>query len=126
MAQAKPELFESRTNRGSNVKISGTEILKQTLATAGSQCKAVLNESGILFFPVSCEHRTMKIDGISYEDDYMGNALAAMVTAPSVEIRGHKDFSIERVKLIWNSVIRAHEARVLQDAVARYQGQRIS
>ncbi len=48
--------------------------------------KMVFNDQGAIFFPVSAKHRDMKAPGISYEDDYKGNAMAALVSPRTIEI----------------------------------------
>jgi hypothetical protein len=43
--------------------------------------KFLLNDSAIAFFPATQQHRDMKLEGFSYEDDYRGNALAGVVAS---------------------------------------------
>jgi len=38
-----------------------------------------MNEESAAFFPVSQQHRDVKICGLSYEDDYRGNAFAGLI-----------------------------------------------
>lgn len=59
--------------------------------------KAILNENGISFFDKKTQHRDHKITGLSYEDEYKGNALAVIVKEKRIEIRLHKEFSDKRV-----------------------------
>ena len=54
--------------------------------------KFILNDSGIYFFPATQQHRDTKSHGLSYEDDYRGNAVAGIVMPERVEIRFHKAF----------------------------------
>ena len=42
----------------------------------------------------------MKEDGLSYEDEYLGNALAGIIKIHLMEIRVHRDFTEERVTQI--------------------------
>ncbi len=58
------------------------------------QFTAVLNETGIIIFSVTSQHSTQKQPGISYEDDYRGNALAAILNGTKCEIRWHRDFKV--------------------------------
>jgi len=51
-----------------------------------------MNEIGILIFPASAQHATVKADGISYEDDYKGNALAAVFDARNSRFVGIANF----------------------------------
>ena len=48
---------------------------------------------GAIFFPTAQQHRDQKAPGISYEDDYRGNALAAMLAPGRIEVRYHRDFT---------------------------------
>ena len=48
-----------------------TELLKKRQGSL----KFLLNDSAIAFFPASQQHRDVKLEGLSYEDDYRGNAL---------------------------------------------------
>ena len=59
--------------------------------------KMVINEHGAVFGPVSTQHRDLKAGGISYADDYKGNALAAMLAPGKIEVRYHKAFTDEDV-----------------------------
>ena len=87
--------------------------------------KMVINEHGAIFFPVSEEHRDNKCDGISYEDDYRGNALAAMITPGRIEIRFHAEFSDARVRRIVDDLVRRDGLSALADWELVYQGRRL-
>lgn len=78
-------------------QISGWEPFSAVLTNLNYSFKAVLNEGGIAFFPTAIQHRDMKVYGLSYEDDYKGNALAAMLSPNRVEIRYHAGFTDIRV-----------------------------
>jgi hypothetical protein len=58
--------------------------------------KALVNESAIVFFPASSQHRDIKVHGLSYQDDYSGNALAATISPDRVDFR-HTQPSPQRV-----------------------------
>ncbi|WP_309397235.1 hypothetical protein [Cerasicoccus maritimus] len=66
----------------------------------GCFVKFILNESGIFFFSAQFEHRSMKEDALSYEDNYQGNALAGIVKKHMIEIRNHEAFAMERVQAL--------------------------
>jgi len=89
------------------------------------QHKAVMNEIGILIFPASAQHATVKADGISYEDDYKGNALAAVFDARKFEIRWHREFSNERVRLLLKILRASPELSFLSAQSVTYQGKTI-
>ena len=57
----------------------GLEHLPHLLDKHVLSLKMAFNARGAIVFPVSRQHREMKAEGISYEDDYKGNALAAML-----------------------------------------------
>jgi hypothetical protein len=73
------------------VRIIGLESLAPD--HPGLTAKAVLNQHGIIFLPVKQQHRDRKATDICYEDDYKGNALAAMLSPGRIEIRYHKAFT---------------------------------
>ncbi len=84
--------------------------------------KVVLNCKGAIFFPASQEHRDQKAPGISYADDYAGNALAAMVSPGRVEIRNHRDFSESRVTAIMRAMYQQPELATLRGWRVTYRG----
>lgn len=71
------------------------------LILEGKSGKMLLNEAGIVFFGPGQQHSAVKLQGLSYEDDYKGNALAGTFRPGRVDIRFHQDFSDERVWRIW-------------------------
>ncbi len=79
------------------MNIIGLETIQSQLTADFFELKAVFNDKGIIFFPATAQHRTMKAEGISYDDDSAGNALAAMMKPGRFEIRRHGKFSAERV-----------------------------
>jgi hypothetical protein len=84
--------------------------------------KFILNASGILFFPATQQHRDTKSHGLSYEDEYRGNAVAGLVLPDRVEIRFHKDFSDERIRAIWRGVLLSPELANARFGQLFYQG----
>lgn len=78
----------------STIRAISTELLKHRIGSV----KFLLNDSAIAFFPAAQQHRDIKLEGLSYEDDYRGKALAGLATADHVEIRFHSAFSDERVR----------------------------
>ena len=77
--------------------VSGTKFVHDLSDGAVSSIKMVFNAKGAIFFPASEQHRDQKADGISYEDDYAGNALAALLTNQQIEVRYHRDFADAQV-----------------------------
>ncbi len=77
--------------------IYGIDFFERLSQQEHFTAKLVFNRSAAFFFPVTQQHRDAKAEGLSYEDDYKGNALAAMVTEGKIEVRYHSAFSPEQV-----------------------------
>ena len=84
--------------------------------------KALLNETGIVIFPASTQHAAIKLRGISYEDDYKGNALAAIFDGHKFEIRWHRDFSEIRVKQLVDTLRRQPQLNSIENHLVTYGG----
>jgi hypothetical protein len=102
--------------------LGGIEHLDSVMREKSGSIKMVLNERGALFFSNSEQHRSIKADGISYEDDYRGNALAAIICPGRIEIRFHKAFSDRRVATIIRTLLGQPAASLLADCAVTYQG----
>lgn len=103
--------------------ILGAEYLKTLAAEPSWSAKMVFNARGAIIFPTSAEHRDQKAAGISYEDDYRGNSLAAMLSPGRIEVRRHRDFAPERVAILVRSLLDLPELNLLQSAAIMYAGQ---
>ena len=101
--------------------VINAELLGQT----PGDVKFIVNESGVLFFPGTQQHRDAKSQGLSYDHDYRGNAVAGMVMPNRVEIRFHKAFSDERIQLIWRKVLSSPELADAKLGQLYYQGRKI-
>lgn len=99
--------------------------MQNLLSQESYEAKCVFNENGIVFFPVSQQHRDTKVEGISYDDDYMGNAVAAMVKPGRLEVRFHKAFSDQRIKSIWTQIRAEPPLAFLHGWLMVYQGREI-
>lgn len=88
--------------------------------------KAVLNHHGIIFLPVKHQHRDRKATNISYEDDYKGNALAAMLAPARIEIRYHKSFTDAEVSNLLTTLTAHPDLAFMRGWSATYQGRPIS
>lgn len=100
----------------------GIEFLNFVLAQGGFSAKLVVNDHGAIFFPVNQQHRDQKLEGVSYEDDYAGNALAAMLSPGRIEIRYHRDFSDDRVARVMQKLLDHPELADLRGWQVTYQG----
>jgi hypothetical protein len=105
--------------------ILGADYLTSLLAESSFSAKMVFNANGAIVFPASQEHRDQKAPGISYEDGYQGNALAAMLAPGRIEIRGHKSFSDSRVAGIVSLLLTQPGLAHLKGWGVVYQGQEI-
>ncbi len=95
------------------------------LLQAGRTVKFILNGSAIVFLAVGQQHRDVKLPGLSYEDDYQGNAVAGLVTPQRVEIRFHRDYSDDRIRRLWIHVSLVPELASLRCRKLYYQGREI-
>lgn len=107
------------------MKIHNPGLLQSALAPNAPTIKFIMNESGIAFFPVSQQHRDVKPEGLSYEDDYRGNAVAGLFVGGRAEIRYHAAFSEERIRNLWHQFLAAPECAGLAIGNPTYQGRAI-
>lgn len=84
--------------------------------------KMVFNTNGAIIFSTTRQHRDMKAENISYEDDYKGNALAAMLSPGLIEIRFHKSYSDADVARLVSTLIARPELALMSIWNATYQG----
>ncbi|MFZ5832999.1 MAG: hypothetical protein ACOY3P_23170, partial [Planctomycetota bacterium] len=63
-----------------NMQVFGLESIRSELESDGYVVKLVAHDQAVAFMPRTAEHRETKIQGLSYEDDSQGNALAAMMS----------------------------------------------
>ena len=105
--------------------IRGLDHIEPLLSHVSFTAKLVFNQSGAIFFPVNREHRDQKSDSISYEDNYKGNALAAMLAPNRIEIRYHRDFTDTDVSAIVISLKQHPDLHFMRDWEVTYQGRPI-
>jgi hypothetical protein len=107
--------------------IIGAEILQQLIAGGGGfSAKMVFNQNGAIIFPPQHQHREMKAEGISYEDDYKGNALAAMLMPGRIEVRFHGAYADADVARMLARLLGTPELAVITGWTATYQGRPLS
>jgi len=104
------------------MQLLGVEFLAGVVAQGGFSAKMVFNEHGAIFFPVDRQHRDQKTALVSYEDDYAGNALAAMLKPGAIEIRYHRDFGDKRVAQIVGTLLAEPALALLRGWRVTYQG----
>ena len=106
--------------------LSGVEFMLFLVEEDHFSAKMVFNDSGAIFFRVNQQHCYQKAEGISYEDNYKGNALAAMLTPGKVEIRYHQQFSDNRVASIVASLMEQPRLSFMKGWQVTYQGRALS
>ena len=104
------------------MRVFNSELLEHAQGTV----KFILNDSGIYFFPAAQQHRDTKAHGLSYEDEYRGNAVAGLVMPGRVEIRFHKAFSDERIRSLWRGVLASPELAKARLGQLYYQGREMA
>ena len=105
--------------------VLGIEHLEPVLAGDKHDAKLVLNERGVIVLPGDRQHRECEAEGISYEDNYVGNALAAMIRRNAIEIRYHKAFSDRDVTRIVASMLMLEAFEPWRTTSVTYQGRPI-
>ncbi len=106
--------------------VHGSEHLEAVIAGEVYDAKMVFNDRGAIVFPSKRQHREMKMEGVSYEDDYQGNALAAMVRRDAIEIRFHRAYDDKAVARIMSRLLATPELACIAKAQVTYQGRAIS
>ncbi len=102
--------------------VRGTDFIKLLLTQQYFSAKMVFNAQGAIIFPVNQEHRNQKAEAISYEDDYKGNAMAAMLAPNKIEIRYHQSFTDTQVANIIKSLKQHPELDFMLNWQTTYQG----
>jgi len=59
--------------------ILGADIVRAVASGGLPEAKAVFSAAGVIFFGARLQHRDQKATGISCRDNYLGNAMAAMI-----------------------------------------------
>ena len=80
------------------MRLIGLNIVEALIAEPHYDFKLIANDTGVIFFPRSTEHRNAGQAGIRYADNYTGNALAAIVKPGRIEFRFHKEFTDDMVR----------------------------
>ena len=105
-----------------SVKAFGLESIAHSLAAEGYFVKCILNSTAAVFFPGTIQHRDIKREGVSYEDDYRGNALAATITPGTIDVRFHKEYADALVKSLFDQLLTLSEMSWAAGFTVRYQG----
>ena len=105
--------------------IIGAEHLAELFSGRVYDAKMVFNERGVIVFPATRQHREIKAEGISYEDNYAGNALAAMLRRDAIEIRFHRAFDDKAVGRVLIALLAEPALACFATAQITYQGRAI-
>ena len=105
--------------------LHGVEFVQTLVQQDCFSAKMVVNDAGAIFFPSHLEHREQKRDRISYEDNYAGNALAAMFAPGRIEIRYHRNFADARVARLVGKLLSEPILTFMRDWHVTYQGRTI-
>ncbi|TWU18541.1 hypothetical protein Poly21_07050 [Allorhodopirellula heiligendammensis] len=104
------------------MNVTGLECVGASIDQEGYLMKLIANETAAHFFPYTTEHRDIRIQGLNYEDDSAGNALAAMVKPGVIEFRHHRAFSDQRVRQIAVRLIAHPVGEFASSFSIHYQG----
>jgi hypothetical protein len=112
------------------MQVFGRESIEIDLQEQHFHIKALLNADAISLFKArigksEIQHRSHKIGGLSYEDNYKGNAMAVIIHPGHIEIRYHDQFKDERVDSIIKEVKSLPELEFAKDFRVTYQGREI-
>lgn len=102
--------------------VQGGEHLEEVIAGRVYDAKMVFNGHGAIVFSAKRQHREVKAEGISYEDDYRGNALAAMLRRDAIEICFHRSYDDAAVARIVRLLLAMPALSCLARAQVTYQG----
>lgn len=107
------------------MQLIGADIALALADGSQTSAKAVLNASGAIFFPVQEQHRDQRASGISYEDDYRGNALAAILDNQQIQVRYHEAYSEARVASVLKALAQHPNLQFLRAWQLIYQGREV-
>lgn len=110
----------------SQMNIQGIDYFNEITTQDHFVAKMVFNNNGAFIFSAKQEHRNAKLPNMSYEDNYKGNALAAMLEPGTIEIRYHEGFPDEEVAAIVGRLLKQESLAVMRSWKVTYQGRDIS
>ncbi|WP_038171904.1 hypothetical protein [Verrucomicrobium sp. BvORR106] len=102
--------------------IAGIESIQHCIEQPGYFVKCLLIDTVAVFFPGSIQHRDVKREGVSYEDDYRGNALAATIVPGRIDIRFHQNYHDQRVSSICRNLLSCPDMAWARSFSVIYQG----
>ncbi len=108
------------------MKVLGLESISMDLEASGYFVKCIVNSEAAVFFPGTIQHRDVKQEGVSYEDGYLGNAMAATITPTVMDVRFHRNYTDDLVRSIFSSLLQSHDMKWASGFAVRYQGRTLS
>ncbi len=102
--------------------VLGTEFLASLGAVPHFSAHMVFNERGAVVFPANQAHSSVKAEGISYEDNYAGDALAAVLSPGRIDVQWHQAYPDARVVAIVSRMLALPEFALLRGCGVTYQG----
>ena len=107
------------------MKVEGLESVRHSLEAPSYFLKLIATPYHIVFFPGTIQHRDIGRPGISYEDDYQGNAMAGTITPCRIDFRYHSKYSEERVLTLSRNLLQRSEMAWAKGFEIRYQGRKL-
>ena len=107
------------------MQLIGADIAQSLAEGNRTTAKIVFNGAGVIFFPANEQHRDQRAPGISYDDNYTGNALAATLHDRQIEVRYHQAFSESQVVNLISALVQRLNLKFLRDWRITYQGREI-
>ena len=108
------------------MRVVGANYVRELVDGTITSIKMVFNASGAILFPASEQHRDQKSARLSYEDDYEGNALAAVLCNGQIEVRYHRDFNDAQISRLIDLLADQPELGIFRDWRVLYQGRELS
>jgi hypothetical protein len=102
--------------------VVGIESIRDDVRQTSFFVKCIATKTIAVFFPGSIQHRDVKRDGVSYEDDYLGNALAATVVPGRIDFRYHRDYMDVDVWYLARALLAASGMEWAASYTVTYQG----
>jgi len=107
------------------MQIVNAELVRRALEKPEATVKFIINDAAVVFFSATQQHRDVKTHGLSYEDNYRGNAAAGLLGVGRVEIRFHAHYSASHIRTLWSRVQAMPELIGLELGNLYYRGQEI-
>jgi hypothetical protein len=105
--------------------LQGIDYIQEEAAKPYFSAKMVFNAKGAIFFPVTRQHQDMTAPEIRYRDNYLGNAMAAMLAPDKIEIRFHQAYKDDQVARIIQALKQQPRLSFMTEWQVTYQGRKL-